>query len=94
MQDGAAIADSETDSPKRPRGALALDIVARWRGAGRSGIVFLSTSEQQAEYLGANIHSLFPDCPVWYCRAGIRYPTTQPGRRATSWAGAPRSCGG
>ena len=52
------------DSPKRPRGALALDIVARWREAGPGGLVFLSAAKQQAEYLGANIHSLFPDCPV------------------------------
>ncbi|HEX2150978.1 MAG TPA: hypothetical protein VHG31_03135, partial [Stellaceae bacterium] len=69
MQDGAAIDDPEgespgADSPKRSRGALALDIVARWREAGPSGLVFLSASEEQAEYLGANIHSLFPDCPV------------------------------
>ena len=47
-----------------PRGALALDIVARWREAGPRGLLFLSASEQQAEYLGANIHSLFADCPV------------------------------
>ena len=52
------------DSPKRLRGALALDVAARWREAGPSGLVFLSASETQAEYLGANIHSLFPDCPV------------------------------
>ena len=74
MQDGAAIDDPEaesrtgdgvaTDSRKRPRGAVALDIVAHWREAGASGLVFISTSEEQAEYLGANIHSLFPDYPV------------------------------
>ncbi|MGD9616916.1 MAG: hypothetical protein AB7H90_16555 [Alphaproteobacteria bacterium] len=77
MQDGAAIdgldiegsEEGSGESPgaesrKRPRGALALDIVARWRAAGASGLVFLSAGDEQAEYLGANIHSLFPDCPV------------------------------
>jgi transcription-repair coupling factor (superfamily II helicase) len=74
VQDGAVIDEreaesrdgdqGEADGPKRPRGALALDIVARWREAGSGGLLFLSAGEQQAEYLGANINSLFPDCPV------------------------------
>ncbi len=74
VQDGAVIDAGDTesrdgdrdeaDNPQRLRGALALDIVARWREAGPGGLLFLSAGETQAEYLGADIHSLFPDCPV------------------------------
>jgi transcription-repair coupling factor (superfamily II helicase) len=76
VQDGAAVQDQSREedagAEPRPRGALALAIVARWREAGAAGLLFLSAGEQRAEYLGATIHSLFPDCPVmvlprWDC---------------------------
>jgi transcription-repair coupling factor (superfamily II helicase) len=47
-----------------PRGAVALRLLEDWHRAGERGLLFLSKSERDAEYLGANIYSLVPDCPV------------------------------
>ena len=57
---------------ERARGAVVLELVERWRKAGGSGLLYIAKSEREAEYLGANIHSLFPNCPVmvfprWDC---------------------------
>src|SRR3954447_3425849 len=55
-----------------PRGAIVLELIGRWREAGAGGLLYVTKSEREAEYLGANIHALFPDCPVlafprWDC---------------------------
>ena len=60
------------DNRAPPRGTIALHLVERWRQAGSGGLVFLAQSERLAEHLGANIHSLVPDCPIvvfprWDC---------------------------
>src|SRR4051795_5616839 len=54
------------------RGVAVLELVDRWLNAGGGGVLYLAKSEREAEYLGDNIHSLFPDCPVmvfprWDC---------------------------
>jgi transcription-repair coupling factor (superfamily II helicase) len=54
------------------RGVAVLELVDRWRNAGPGGLLYLAKDEREAEYFGANIHSLFPDCPVmvfprWDC---------------------------
>jgi len=46
------------------------------------GLLYVAKSEREAEYLGANIHALFPDCPVlvfprWDC---LPYDPTGPSR--------------
>ncbi|HJU14847.1 MAG TPA: DEAD/DEAH box helicase [Stellaceae bacterium] len=72
MTDGAIAQDRATDTEPLPRGAVALHVVALWRRAGEPGLLYVSHSADTAEHLGANIHALFPDCPVmvfprWDC---------------------------
>src|SRR5215207_10028900 len=43
-----------------PRGAFALALSHEWRQAGKSGVLFVARREDRAEYLGANVHALFP----------------------------------
>ena len=71
------------EATHRPRGAVALALVQRWQEA-KSGLLYLAAGEREAEYLGANIHGLFPQCPVmvlprWDC---LPYDPSGPSREA------------
>jgi transcription-repair coupling factor (superfamily II helicase) len=72
MADGAIVTDQATRVEPPPRGVVALSVFERWRAAGERGLLLLANGESAAEYLGANIHALFPGCPVlvfprWDC---------------------------
>jgi transcription-repair coupling factor (superfamily II helicase) len=45
-----------------PLGLLALHLLAHWRDAGPSGLLFLAESEDRAERLGAILHGLDEEC--------------------------------
>jgi transcription-repair coupling factor (superfamily II helicase) len=58
--------------PAPPRGVIALYLAGQWQTAGRPGLLFIASNEQDGEHLGANLHALFPECPVlvlprWDC---------------------------
>lgn len=51
-------------SSASPLGLLALHLVERWQGAGRSGLVYLAENERRAERLASIILVLEPACDV------------------------------
>jgi transcription-repair coupling factor (superfamily II helicase) len=68
----------------RPRGAVALALAGRWRIAATGGLLYLTAGEREAEYLGASLHQLFPECgvmvlPRWDC---LPYDASGPSREA------------
>ena len=75
---------------------------ARWRSTssragarrGAGGLVFLSAANSRPNISAPISIRCFRTARCWCCRAGILCPMTRPGRRATSWGGARRCCGG
>src|SRR3954451_5116275 len=72
MPDGSIAVEGPTDDKALVRALVALKLIDRWRSAGPGGLLCLTNREERAEHLGANIHSLFPACPVmvfprWDC---------------------------
>ncbi len=87
---GAAAPAPEEVRSGSPRGAIAVHLLACCRRAGAGGLLYLSSSEREAEQLGANLHALERSCaimvlPRWDCLPYDAVPPSRDimGRRAS-----------